>query len=344
MPAERAHHWVDGTTMGTRIDDTGATVEVVAVHNYVWDGVSSWVRETQPGGGTGGGGGAVTVADGADVAQGATSDVSSANTVIGLLKAIKAAVQGTLTVGTHAVTQSGVWTAARSWTLSSATDSVNVGNFPATQGVSGSVSVSNFPATQPVSGSISVSNFPATQPVSIAATIRVDERSYTPLGAYRAATPAAITGAASSQNLFTLHNPVGSGRTVRIKRLEIQGVFASTTASATAFLYHVGRTTGIPTGGAAITSQKHATADSAPVGVALSGSSAITATAATGDLWTTSPGTGSANAPSVLPLPIFAEGRDDDDIILVAGEAILVRADTNTTSWKHSVDISWVEY
>lgn len=53
---------------------------------------------------------------------------------------------------------------------------VTVGNFPATQPVSGTVaatqsgtwtvSVSNFPATQAVSGSVSVSNFPATQPVS----------------------------------------------------------------------------------------------------------------------------------------------------------------------------------
>lgn len=43
---------------------------------------------------------------------------------------------------------------------------VTVGNFPATQPVSGSVSVSNFPASQPVSGSVSVSNFPATQPIS----------------------------------------------------------------------------------------------------------------------------------------------------------------------------------
>jgi hypothetical protein len=43
---------------------------------------------------------------------------------------------------------------------------VNVGNFPASQPVSGSVSVSNFPATQPVSGTVSVSDFPAIQPVS----------------------------------------------------------------------------------------------------------------------------------------------------------------------------------
>lgn len=42
-------------------------------------------------------GGPVTVADGADVAQGTTTDASSASTVIGLLKNLKAALAGTLT-------------------------------------------------------------------------------------------------------------------------------------------------------------------------------------------------------------------------------------------------------
>jgi len=45
--------------------------------------------------------------------------------------------------------------------LSSTTDSVNVGNFPATQVISGSVNVGNFPATQPVSGTVAVSSLPA---------------------------------------------------------------------------------------------------------------------------------------------------------------------------------------
>lgn len=45
---------------------------------------------------SGGGGGAVTVADGADVAQGTTTDASSASTVIGLLKNLKAALAGIL--------------------------------------------------------------------------------------------------------------------------------------------------------------------------------------------------------------------------------------------------------
>lgn len=44
------------------------------------------------------GGSAVSIADGSDAAQGTTTDTSSANTVVGILKAIKAAVTGTLPV------------------------------------------------------------------------------------------------------------------------------------------------------------------------------------------------------------------------------------------------------
>jgi len=87
---------------------------------------------------------------------------------------------------------------------------VTVGNFPATQPVSGTVDVSdrvarlvghvnidNFPATQPVSiaaavdvsdrvarlvGHVQVDNFPATQPVSIAAAVDVSDRAARLLG------------------------------------------------------------------------------------------------------------------------------------------------------------------
>ena len=47
--------------------------------------------------------------------------------------------------------QSGTWSTGRTWSLLNTTDSVNVGNFPASQTVTGSVSVSNFPATQAIS-------------------------------------------------------------------------------------------------------------------------------------------------------------------------------------------------
>jgi hypothetical protein len=70
-----------------------------------------------------GGGGAATIADGADVTQGAKADAKStatdttAVTIMSVTKQISASAQataasvaGSLTVGTHAVTQSGTWT------------------------------------------------------------------------------------------------------------------------------------------------------------------------------------------------------------------------------------------
>lgn len=53
------------------------TADLIAkpVLNYVYDvGLMTWVPETQPGGS--GGGGAVTIANGADVAEGSTTDVA----------------------------------------------------------------------------------------------------------------------------------------------------------------------------------------------------------------------------------------------------------------------------
>jgi hypothetical protein len=82
--------WFRDNADGTFGEETSAA-------NRVWDtNALAWVKETQPS--AGGGGGAATIADGADVAQGTTTDTSSANTVVGILKAIKAAVTGTLAV------------------------------------------------------------------------------------------------------------------------------------------------------------------------------------------------------------------------------------------------------
>jgi hypothetical protein len=68
----------------------GTYAKVVLDRNMVWDpGSLAWVKMTQPG--ASGGGGAVTIADGADVAQGTTTDAawsSGAGTVIALLKKI----------------------------------------------------------------------------------------------------------------------------------------------------------------------------------------------------------------------------------------------------------------
>jgi len=57
--------------------------------------------------------------------------------------------------GTVTANQGGIWSTGRTWSLLNTTDSVNVGNFPVTQPVSGSISVSNFPATIAVTQSTS---------------------------------------------------------------------------------------------------------------------------------------------------------------------------------------------
>lgn len=93
----------------------GSEQNLVFALNEKWDtNTLAWIKDT----GTGGGGGAVTVADGADVAQGAVGDVawvSGNGTVISILKTIAAGgagltdaqlratpvpVSGTLTVNT----------------------------------------------------------------------------------------------------------------------------------------------------------------------------------------------------------------------------------------------------
>lgn len=102
------------------------------------------------GSGGGGGGGAVTVADGADVAEGATADAAVTSDTAGTLSA---KLRGLVKI------------------LASVWDSVNgrlkVDGSAVTQPVSGTF----WQSTQPVSvsGSVAVGNFPATQPVSAAA-------------------------------------------------------------------------------------------------------------------------------------------------------------------------------
>jgi hypothetical protein len=87
----------------TRFHDEsdGTYSKSVASHLRYWNtSTLVWEKATGTAGALtsgSGGGGAVTVADGADVAQGTTTDLSSANTVIGLLKAVKAALTGALT-------------------------------------------------------------------------------------------------------------------------------------------------------------------------------------------------------------------------------------------------------
>jgi hypothetical protein len=80
--------------------------------------------------------------------------------------------------------QSGVWNVGRTWTLSSGTDSVDVGNFPSTYPVTGTF----WQSIQPVSGTISVGNTVAISAASL------------PLP----------TGAATNSELVTINSTLGS--------------------------------------------------------------------------------------------------------------------------------------
>jgi len=91
----------------------------------------------------------------------ATDKVDTSGSVVALDAATLAALE-TVTVlqgtspwvvsGTVAATQSGTWTTGRTWTLSSVTDSVNIGNFPAT------VAVTQSTLPWVVSGTVTTSN------------------------------------------------------------------------------------------------------------------------------------------------------------------------------------------
>jgi hypothetical protein len=108
----------------------------------------------------------------------------------------------------------------------------------------------------------------------------------------------------------------------------------NTALSTTQFLYHVGRTTSLPTGGTSLTAQQVASSYPVTNTVVLS---APTATASSGDLWT------AQGEPLITAvgqfLPVVATYQAN--IVLAPGESLLVRADANGASWKHSVVFSW---
>lgn len=117
VPAKQTIEFLTGaSTQVTCSSAIGTTLSVRAGSGF-YNGVGG-------AGGSGGSGGAVTIADGANVAQGTTTDASTANTLIGLTKAIKASTGLSATAALQA----------------------------AINGDGGSLAhITNFPATQPVS-------------------------------------------------------------------------------------------------------------------------------------------------------------------------------------------------
>lgn len=87
------------TTLGPyEVEGAPQGFHLTADLNFVWDVATlDWVEMTQPGGG--GGGGAVTIADGDDVALGATTDAEAAagnGTVVAILKRLRTLLNGGL--------------------------------------------------------------------------------------------------------------------------------------------------------------------------------------------------------------------------------------------------------
>jgi hypothetical protein len=146
------HVLVDSSGSLVEADDTdGQALIFTKSRNYVWDtGTLAWVRETQPGGG--GGGGASTIADGADVAEGTTTDVKvvgdNQGTVSAKLRGINTALAGTLNVS---AVQSGTWNVG---TLTSITNAIDVSD--RTTRLLGHVTVDNASLAVTQSGAWSV--------------------------------------------------------------------------------------------------------------------------------------------------------------------------------------------
>lgn len=159
------------------------------------------------------------------------------------------------------------------------------------------------------------------------------------VGRYLCGTPL-VTGAALVQNVVTIENPVGSGRSIYIDSVDINGL--SATNFTTPFLYRIARSTGVPTGGTIVSSQ--GVKSSYPAAVAIV-RTLPTVTAAAGNLWVGSPGVNNTGAQANRPKETtsFVVSEDDKEILLASGEALIMIADVNSTNWRHYANIRWSE-
>jgi hypothetical protein len=160
-----------------------------------------------------------------------------------------------------------------------------------------------------------------------------------PTGNYRTAT-GLISGSATAQFLFTIENPVASGRTVFVKGIWVQ--MAAIAIDTIHKQIKVGRTSAMPTGGTTLSIQEVNNAGPAPVAVCRQSPSA---SAAAGSMAGVHPGgVITAAGPFLPPLYPILEGEDDfDHIALAQGEALLVHVDANDTDDRYSVFVSWEE-
>lgn len=154
-----------------------------------------------------------------------------------------------------------------------------------------------------------------------------------------------ITGANSVQSLMTIENPSGSTINVYIMEIRFGGI--ATASSASPFLYHIGRATGLPTGGTILTSQKYDSSIGSATGIVRQ---SPTATASAGSMWVSTPGVilsgGLLGGPVSMSQVsfIFTPILDfNNALLLVPGEALIITGDANSTSWNHFGSVSWLE-
>lgn len=160
----------------------------------------------------------------------------------------------------------------------------------------------------------------------------------TPVGDYYAST-SLIVGAAIEQELLSIENPVSSGRTVFINRIEVSGIVDTTFT--TPFLYRFERTTGLPTDGITLIDQLRDTTGSASVGIIRQGP---ISTSASGSIWVGSPGVFTAKGQSSSGIfQAVATFEERKEIVLAEGEGVVVVAEANGNDWSHWVTVQWNE-
>lgn len=172
-------------------------------------------------------------------------------------------------------------------------------------------------------------------------------------GLYAVSTFRTLGTASSPQNVFTLENPSASTVNIAIRGLNV-ATDSTAVLTSVAPLMKLSRTTGLPTGGTALTPVKYQTSYATPTAVPRGGTAsdggvatAITATAGN-SMWTQytdRPHTavGWFTHPGYNMIPDV--GTDLRQIILVPGEAVLIQGIENIAATTHIiVNCSWIEY
>ena len=150
---------------------------------------------------------------------------------------------------------------------------------------------------------------------------------------FSVATFRTLGNAASPQNLFTIENPSGSGKTVKVRRLS-GSMDATAVLTAVSCQFKTFRTSALPSGGTTLTIPEFVVAGTNPVAVCRGATAsdggaatAITATASGGALWHQMAmrfhtAVGQMLPDDLLLLPALCV---DTPVELAAGEALVVQ-------------------